>query len=68
MTKRGLWHDVILVRKEYYDVILVHFCIHIKSEPFEIWKINVIDEEYGFEYVKYWRNLLTVEYLNKEIY
>ena len=27
----GLWHDIILVRKEYYDVIAVCFSIFIPS-------------------------------------
>ena len=61
MTKGGLWHDVILLRKEYYDVSPVHFCIHTKSESYEKRKINVTNEENDFEYVKYWRNLLSFE-------
>ena len=52
MTKRGLCHDVILVRKEHYDVIPIYFCIHNKSKSYEQRKINVIDEENDFEYVK----------------
>ena len=44
MTKGGLWHDVILMRKEHYDVIVVYFSICTKSKSFEQWKINVIDE------------------------
>ena len=49
MTKGGLWHDVILVRKEHNDVIPVYFCIHTKSKSYEQGKINVIDEKYDYE-------------------
>ena len=42
MTKRGLRHDVILMRKEHYDVIAVYFSICTKYKSFEQWKINVI--------------------------
>ena len=44
MTKGGLWHNVILVRKKYYDVNAVYFSIWTKPEPFEQWKINVMEE------------------------
>ena len=44
MTKGGLWHDIILMRKEHYDVIAVYFSICTKSKSFEKWKINVIKE------------------------
>ena len=44
MTKGGLWHDIILMRKEHYDVIAVYFSIYIKSKSSEQWKINVIKE------------------------
>ena len=44
MTKGGLWHDVILMRKEHYDVIAVYFSICTKSKSFEQRKINVIEE------------------------
>ena len=37
-------HDVILMRKEHYDVIAVYFAIFTKSRSFEQWKINVIEE------------------------
>ena len=48
MTKGGLWHDVILMRKEHCDVIAVYFSICIKSKSFEQWKINIIEEWYNF--------------------
>ena len=32
MTKGVLWHDVILVRKEHYDVINVYFSISTKTD------------------------------------
>ena len=35
MTKGGLWHDVILVRKEYYDVIAVYFSIYTQRGSYE---------------------------------
>ena len=44
MTKRGLWHDVILVRKEHYDVIFVYFSFSTKPELYKQWKINVTNE------------------------
>ena len=44
MTKGGLWHDVILMRKEHNDVIADDFSIRTKSKSFEQWKINVIEE------------------------
>ena len=55
MTKGGLRHDVILVRKEHYDVIDIYFSISTKPELFKQWKINVTDEEYDFKYAKYGR-------------
>ena len=55
MTKGGLWHDVILVRKEHCDVIAVSVSISTKPELYEQWKINVSDEEYDIKYVKYGR-------------
>ena len=44
MTKGGFWQDVILMRKEHYDVIDVYFSICTKSKLFEQWKINIIKE------------------------
>ena len=44
MTKGGLCHDTILVRKQHYDVIAVYFSIYSKPESYEHEKINVIDE------------------------
>ena len=58
MAKGGLWHDVILVRKEHYDVTAAYFSICTKSKSFEQWIINVIEEQYNFKNLKYWRNLL----------
>ena len=55
MTKGGLWHDVILARKEYYDVIDVCLSISTKPELYKQFKINVTDEEYDFNHVKYGR-------------
>ena len=52
MTKGGLWHDHILVRKEHYDVTAVYFSISTKHELYKQWKINVTDEEYDFKYVR----------------
>ena len=36
--------NVILVRKEHYDVTAVYFCICTKSQSFEQWKIYVIEK------------------------
>ena len=44
MAKGGLWHDVILARKEHYDVTAVYFSICTKSKSFEHWKIYVIEK------------------------
>ena len=44
MTKGILWHDVILARKEHYDVTAVYFSICTKSKSFEQWKTYVIEE------------------------
>ena len=44
MAKGGLWHDVILVRKEHYGVTAVYFSICTKSKSFEKWKIYVIEK------------------------
>ena len=55
MTKGGLWHDVILVRKEHYDIIAAYLSISSKPELYKTWKINVTDEEYDLKYVKYGR-------------
>ena len=49
MTKGGLWHDVILVRKEHYDVIDFYLSSSTKPELYKQWKINVIDEDYDFK-------------------
>ena len=46
MTKGGLWHDVILVRKEHYDVIADYVSFSTKPGLYKQWKINVSDEEY----------------------
>ena len=35
MTKGGLWHKVILVREEHYDVTAAYFSIGTKSKSFE---------------------------------
>ena len=53
MTKGGLRHDVIFMRKEHYDVIVFYISICAKPEACAKWKINVICEEYDFKYVKY---------------
>ena len=42
--KRGLWNDVIFVKKEQYDVTAVYFSICTKSKSLEQWKIFVIEE------------------------
>ena len=44
MTKGGLWHDVISVRKEHYDVTAVYLSICTKSKSFEQWKIYAIEK------------------------
>ena len=48
MAKGGLWHDVILERKEHYKVTAAYFSICTKSKSFEQWKIYVIEEWYNF--------------------
>ena len=35
MTKGELWHDVILVRKEHYEIIAVYFSICMKPDSYE---------------------------------
>ena len=51
MTKGGLWHYVISVRKERYDVIAVYFSFSATPELFKQWKINLSDEEWVKIYV-----------------
>ena len=44
MTKGDLWHGIILMRKEHYDIIAVYFSICTKQKSFEQLKMNVIEE------------------------
>ena len=68
ITKGGLWHDIILVRREFYDVHAVYLSFYTKPESYEwLTIINLINEEYDSKYVKYWRNKFTFEILTKEM-